>query len=176
MQTIFYKLGYLGEVQVNLLMRTWQDCPSYVEISVRSSDTKLAAAQQRQAEQIFTGISDQIASRTDEQMARAEAAYDWLYANYTYDYSYESKKIYTALTTGKTVCFGYAGSYKVLCDYLGLECEMLYGSNHVWNRVKVDGHWRYVDITWDKNLEEHRWRLVSEDEWKSTHPLGKEGS
>jgi hypothetical protein len=53
---------------------------------------------------------------------------------------------------------------------------MLYGSNHVWNRVKVDGHWRYVDITWDKNLEEHRWRLVSEDEWKSTHPLGKEGS
>ena len=51
-------------------MRTWQDCPSYVEISVRSSDTKLAAAQQRQAEQIFTGISDQIASRTDEQMAR----------------------------------------------------------------------------------------------------------
>ena len=172
----FYKLGYLGEVQVNLLMRTWQDCPSYVEISVRSSDTKLAAAQQRQAEQIFTGISDQIASRTDEQMARAEAAYDWLYANYAYDYSYESKKIYTALTTGKTVCFGYAGSYKVLCDYLGLECEMLYGSNHVWNRVKVDGHWRYVDITWDKNLEEHRWRLVSEDEWKSTHPLGKEGS
>lgn len=169
----FYKYGYMGETQVKLLMRTWSDRPAYLAISALSSDSDLAAAQQRTVEQRFREISDKIASETEAQQARAEAIYDWLYTNYDYDYSYQNKKIYTALTTGKAVCFSYAGSYKALCDNLGLECEILYGSNHAWNRVKVDGQWRYVDVTWDRNLEEHRWRLVSEEEWNRTHPLGK---
>lgn len=170
----FYKYGYMGEVPVSVFMHIWSDRPSYVEIIVSSSDSKLAALQQRTAEDRLKDISDKIASSTEKQLERAEAAYDWIYANYAYDYSYQSKKIYTALMTGKAVCFGYAGSFKVLCDNLGLENEMLYGDNHVWNRVKVDGHWRYADITWDKNLEEHKWRLVTEEEWKLTHPLKKE--
>ena len=63
------------------------------------------------------------------------------------------------------VCEGYAKSFKVLCDAVGLPCILVSGealrpdadgnvpftgiSNHMWNAVEVDGEWYCVDVTWD---------------------------
>jgi transglutaminase/protease-like cytokinesis protein 3 len=59
------------------------------------------------------------------------------------------------------VCDGYAKLFKVLCDYAGLQCEVITGyargfrergdrfrSNHSWNAVMIDSVWRLLDVTW----------------------------
>ncbi len=54
------------------------------------------------------------------------------------------------------VCEGYAKTYQLLCDRLGIRCMTLIGTAfsqgyyvpHAWNAVCTDGNWRYVDVTW----------------------------
>lgn len=61
--------------------------------------------------------------------------------------------VYGALVEGKAMCEGYAKSYKLLCNMLGIECELTVGSGkgdpHMWNTVCVDGEYVYTDVTWD---------------------------
>ena len=62
------------------------------------------------------------------------------------------RSAYGALVDGETVCTGYAKAYKAICDYLGLECLMVNGTQdgvgHAWNMVMLDGVLYYVDCTY----------------------------
>jgi transglutaminase-like putative cysteine protease len=55
----------------------------------------------------------------------------------------------------KGVCASYARAFKALADAAGLESVYVTGvavqsgEGHAWNKVKVDGAWRIVDVTWN---------------------------
>jgi hypothetical protein len=59
------------------------------------------------------------------------------------------------------VCDGYAKLFKTLCDYAGVESEVILGygkcylekdekfrTNHTWNAVRIDSVWHLLDVTW----------------------------
>jgi hypothetical protein len=59
------------------------------------------------------------------------------------------------------VCDGYAKLFKTLCDYAGIESEVILGygkcylekddkfrTNHTWNAVRIDSVWYLLDVTW----------------------------
>lgn len=63
----------------------------------------------------------------------------------------------------KSVCEGYAQSFKKICDLLNIEAVVIKGyarnstgeigsiptnSNHAWNAVKINNEWQLVDATW----------------------------
>lgn len=65
---------------------------------------------------------------------------------------------YGALVDHRSVCEGYAESFKLICDRNGIECILVSGKgitsskseNHMWNYVRMDdGKWYAVDATWD---------------------------
>lgn len=66
---------------------------------------------------------------------------------------------YGALVNGKAVCEGYAKAMKVLLDKLQIPCVLVSGyaqgleangyEPHMWNAVKLDGHWYGIDVTWN---------------------------
>ena len=69
-----------------------------------------------------------------------------------------SISIIGGLLTHRAVCEGYAKSFKLLCDAVGLSSIMVTGrgkpkdgpeENHAWNIVKLDGVCAHVDVTWD---------------------------
>jgi len=64
--------------------------------------------------------------------------------------------------TGQLVCNGYANLFKLLCDYAGIETQTLANNtmDHAWNRVKVDGIWYDVDVTWDDYLSNKDYFLI----------------
>lgn len=64
--------------------------------------------------------------------------------------------------TGKLVCNGYSNLFKLLCDYAGIETQTLANNtmDHAWNRVKVDGIWYDVDVTWDDCLSNKNYFLI----------------
>jgi len=67
------------------------------------------------------------------------------------------------LKTRKGVCQGYTALFHTLCDLTGIKCIDIIGtsktnpahigklpkaSDHVWNSVKIDNSWRFIDVTW----------------------------
>ena len=56
---------------------------------------------------------------------------------------------YAAIVQGRAVCRGYALAYKDACQRLGIECEVTRTHTHEWNKVRVDGNWYNVDLTFD---------------------------
>lgn len=80
-----------------------------------------------------------------------------------------TRSLLGALCEGKAVCYGYALAMQDVCEYLGLECNMIVGatsqirangnllpnmidSGHAWNQIKIGDKWYNFDLTWDYKL------------------------
>ena len=72
----------------------------------------------------------------------------------------ENQKCYTSygcLVNKKAVCGGYTAAFSLLLSKVGIKSSTVEGERkdktenigHVWNAVKLDGKWYYVDVTWD---------------------------
>ncbi|MBQ9120152.1 MAG: chitobiase/beta-hexosaminidase C-terminal domain-containing protein [Lachnospiraceae bacterium] len=49
-------------------------------------------------------------------------------------------------------CASYSRTFMYLCQSIGLECIGVVGDadgDHMWNKVKLDGEWYNLDVTWD---------------------------
>lgn len=71
--------------------------------------------------------------------------------------------VYGVLVKGKGVCEGYAKTFQLLLNLLGIECVCIVGEGveigeepdfddnllHMWNAVRIDGEWYFADVTWD---------------------------
>lgn len=65
-----------------------------------------------------------------------------------------SKNAYGALVGGYSQCEGYAKGLAYACNYFGIENVRITGNkydnnSHAWTKVKIDGKWYNVDVTWD---------------------------
>lgn len=68
----------------------------------------------------------------------------------------------TVLANRVAVCDGYSRLFKTLCNYAGLQAEVITGygktephkihqrfrNNHSWNAVMIDSVWQLLDVTW----------------------------
>ena len=80
------------------------------------------------------------------------------------EYSSDGNHAYTAygaLVQKKAVCEGYSKAFQYLCYRAGIQCLLVTGTSvnpmvknsdpiaHSWNKVKLDGKYYNVDLTWD---------------------------
>jgi transglutaminase/protease-like cytokinesis protein 3 len=72
------------------------------------------------------------------------------------------------LLNGKGVCEAYASAYQLCLEILGVENYIMtsYDGAHVWNRVKVDGKWYHVDVTWNDTTD-NSFFLLDDDQFIS---------
>lgn len=118
--------------------------------------------------QIYT-LADAITAGCTTELEKIKAVHDWLVKNVAYDYdNYVLKSIPNhsygvegVIMYGKAVCQGYAEAFSAFMEVLGIECEMVTGTanngnglwlGHAWNKVKLNGSWHYIDVTWDDPL------------------------
>lgn len=142
-------------------------------------------------------IAQQITNSTMSAREKAKAVHDWLCINVAYDIdNYNAGTIPTRsyyiqgpIFYGKSVCGGYAATFQFFMDIMGVDCEKISGKanngitigNHAWNRVKIDGEWLYIDVTWDDPAPEPRpgtvygyqYFLISESQMNQNHYPGK---
>lgn len=63
----------------------------------------------------------------------------------------------------RAVCQGYALSFKLCMDILGIESRVVRGTvpdgKHAWNAVQLDGEWYWVDVTWDDPIPDVEGRV-----------------
>ena len=99
-----------------------------------------------------------------DQYDKELALHDYLAQTVSYadeGHNNSSASLIGALLIHKAVCEGYAKTYKLLCDLLGISCVVVGGradpmdrpeESHVWNIVKLNGICSHVDVTWDSTL------------------------
>lgn len=111
-------------------------------------------------------IAEQVTAGCVSDKDKVKAVHDWLVMNVAYDYDNylkgtipdNSYSVIGPMLYGKAVCQGYADVFNIFMEALGIECKMITGTadngsgvwgGHAWNKVKVDGNWYYIDVTWD---------------------------
>lgn len=62
---------------------------------------------------------------------------------------------YGCLINNKALCEGYSKAFKLLCNEVGIECDLIVGhaggEGHMWNSVNIDNKHSFVDVTWNDN-------------------------
>jgi transglutaminase/protease-like cytokinesis protein 3 len=124
-------------------------------------------------------LADSLTRPFGEDDQKARAIYRWITDNIAYDCkAYHNPEQRTddyedVLKRRKGVCAGYASLFKVLCDFAGLDCEIVQGyarfsyqgigdthtdPNHAWNAVKIGDRWQLVDVTWGSGYTDEKIR------------------
>lgn len=104
-------------------------------------------------------IADSLAIQGDTRYEQVKFIHDWIAERVKYDsdFSHPASIWVTGvfLTPYISVCEGYAGAFKMLCDRAGIPSVLVVNDDHAWNYVKMeDGNWYGVDTTWDDQEEE----------------------
>lgn len=100
-------------------------------------------------------IVSQITNVTMSEREKVKAVHDWIINNTTYGtLSGRQDQFMTGVLYQKrAVCAGYADLFSYAMTVLGIPCELVTGygkgGDHAWNRVFIEGEWRYIDVTWD---------------------------
>ena len=93
---------------------------------------------------------------------KAEFFNNYLCDNTEYDeYADLCQTTYGCLINGKALCEGYSRAFKLLCNQVGIRCDLIYGrsdnEDHMWNCVNIGGYYSYTDVTWNDGGEEFRY-------------------
>ncbi|KAI4872224.1 hypothetical protein NFI96_012397 [Prochilodus magdalenae] len=116
-------------------------------------------------------IAQTITEVASTDLERLRAIWIWLCHNIEYDvsgYLGLTEKVCSperVIETGKGVCCGYSSLCQQMCKEVGIECREVGGhgkgvgyrqgqsyqntkSSHMWNAVRLDGHWYLLDACW----------------------------
>ncbi len=111
-------------------------------------------------------ILDEIVTPDMTGYQRELAVNDWMVLNAQYDPAElsshpvgtpdpDNDNPYGFLTHGVGICLGYATTFQLFMDLLGIECITVRGfaygwtEEHAWNMVRLEGDWYCVDVTWN---------------------------
>ena len=112
----------------------------------------------RYVEAFKNSIDDWVvkANKESDTYGKQKVIHDLICENITYktgdyDQSAASGLLDYGVFNQKTVCAGYAKTFQILCNAMGIDTIMTVSSSHAWNIVNIDGYWYIVDCTYDKN-------------------------
>jgi len=123
------------------------------------------AIRKAELDKVCNEVISSLSAPDDEWQAELEI-HDYIVENCEYklvenDHNYSSA--YGALVNGKAACEGYSKAAKLLLDMAGIENAVLSGISrdekgvrgaHMWNAVKINGDYYYLDCTWDDPVDE----------------------
>jgi hypothetical protein len=95
---------------------------------------------------------------------KVKAIHDWVLLHVAYDTTMIQHSAYAALTSGRTVCQGYALLTYRLLNEAGIPDRIVEGTVssglHAWNLVNLDGKWYHLDTTFDDPVPDLRGRTT----------------
>lgn len=154
-----YKNVYYQEPEVFWFMavaNNFKECgdtTDTVKLAYRYDKEQTAELQK----EIDAAIED-IATTFPENAGDADkiiALHDYLALNAEFTKEHENAKdVSGPLVAGYSQCEGYAKAFAYACNKFGIENVRITGNkytgaSHAWNKVKIDGEWYNVDVTWD---------------------------
>lgn len=125
-------------------------------------------------------ILDEITTPDMGEYDKVKAIHDWIVNNTRYAYSGRYGGPCGPILDGTAVCEGYSHSFELLCSLSDVDCLFVSGKGngeaHGWNKVRVDGVWYNVDVTWDdpQDMLRYDYFLISDSTLSKDHTWNKE--
>ena len=105
-------------------------------------------------------LADEICAGCETDEEKVLAFYNWIIANFEYDYNcyplFQYFDVRKTLQTKQGICFDFSHLFAALCRSQNIPCCAVDGisykdssDRHTWNRVYYNGSWWNVDITND---------------------------
>ncbi len=105
-------------------------------------------------------LADEICAGCETDQEKVLAFYNWIIANFEYDYDcypvFQYFDVRKTLRTKQGLCFDFSHLFAAFCRSQNIPCYAVDGisykdstARHTWNRVYYDGTWWNVDITSD---------------------------
>ncbi len=145
-----------------------------------SGDTSKLDKFQLEIYDAAAAVIDQVITDGMTAVEKELAIHDWMVSNCHYDeqeldaigeMQENSDNPHGFLIDHRGICSGYATSFQLLMDMVGIECLTIDAQAnddfegvgaHAWNMVHLDGDWYFVDVTWDDP--------VPDSEGEAIHP------
>lgn len=110
----------------------------------------------------------------DDEYEAVKGVYEYIINNTEYDLEAENNQnILSVFLDHRSVCQGYAKATQYILNDMGIFCTLVEGhgknnESHVWNLVRINGNYYYVDTTWG----DASYSLISSDDYiQSTMPV-----
>ncbi len=92
-------------------------------------------------------IADYMSKKNLTDFEKIKATHDYLINNC--EYYINGRGADAVFFGGKAACNGYGMAFQIIMDYANIPCTIEIGGGHMWNKVKLDGIWYNIDLTWD---------------------------
>ena len=122
----------------------------------KSGDVSKLSKKEKATEKQSKEILEKITKKCKTDYEKELAVYEWMYKNISNDssntisISNRASDTYTpagVLGGKKAVCVGYATTFRMFMEMLGLECHVVHNDYHSWDLVKLDDNqWYHVDV------------------------------
>ena len=105
-------------------------------------------------------LADEICAACETDEEKVQAFYQWMIANFEYDYDadplFQYFDVRKTLRTKQGLCFDFAHLFAAFCRSQNIPCYVVDGMSriniadlHTWNRVYYNGSWWNMDVTHD---------------------------
>lgn len=154
-----------GYTKLNL---KYLECRQYGPLVYATIEYRTSKEQENLVDNELRRAYNSIITEGMSDYQKIKAINKYIVDNFSYDETAESNNAFTAITTRKTACQGYAMMACKLFDMADIENKVisgdLNGTLHVWNLVKLNGKWYHVDITNDDSNFGNEAFLLKSDE------------
>lgn len=163
LSSLFNNIQILNAINNNV--NTYNSYDSIVVKYVKNNEFNLIITKKYsddEIKQIDNKINSIIKRIIDNNMSEKEKVrviHDYLINNAIYDLNkinnkshYKSNTAYGTIINGYAICSGYADSFAIFLDKLGIQNYKVGNNDHVWNVLKLGNKWYQVDITYDAPL------------------------
>lgn len=129
----------------------------HISDAYRSGDASALSAKDAETLNMAKAVLDEIITDGMNDFEKERAVYDWMCANIGFDSDSmtvipeseaDCDNPYGVLKYDNAVCVGYATTFRLFMQMLGIDCMVVHDSylSHSWNLVKLDGEWYHTDV------------------------------
>lgn len=105
------------------------------------------------------------AQKGETDFDKEKIIHDMICQNATYvDNAEYSQSTASILLNGKGICAGYAKTFALMCNILGMPTVSITSDTHQWNEILLDGRWYGVDVTWDDDNDNMSYRFFNKSD------------
>ena len=151
----------------------------------RSGDTSALNDNEKETLDLAKAVLDEIITDGMTDFEKEKAVYEWLTSSLT-----NSTGILTVIPTNNgdndnphdvlkyhsAVCVGYATTFRMFMQMLGIECKVIHSSDliHSWDLVKLDDGWYHTDCYMDNETKNYRNFNMDDNRCSSGHDWTRE--
>ena len=123
----------------------------------RSGDRSALTDKEKEVLDMASDILGQIVTDDMTDFEKEKAVYEWMIRNLTHDSGLltvipttqaDCDNPYGVLKYHNAVCVGYATTFRLFMQMMGIPCKVVHNSDcyHSWDLVQLDGGWYHTDI------------------------------